>query len=98
MALIELYNRSIFKKLKTTDSPEFPIPVATEMSNPPVTDTTVIKSLADTYYENAPVLQTTYLGSAAQPLITIKPNDSADEYSNKLNYTLTLFEGAPYNA
>ena len=89
MALIELYNRSIFKKLKTTDSPEFPIPVATEMSNPPVTDTTVIKSLADTYYENAPVLQTTYLGSAAQPLITIKPNDSADEYSNKLNYTLT---------
>ncbi len=89
MALIDLYNRSIFKKLKTTDAPNFPTPVATVKSNGPLTDESVIKTMAKDYYNNAPLLQTTYLGTSAQPLVTIKPNSSADEYSNRLNYTLT---------
>ena len=88
MALIDLYNRSIFKKLKTTDSPDFPTPTATPATNPPLGQSTVAKMAAD-YYENAPILQSTYLGSSAQPLVTIKPNESADQYSNRLNYTLT---------
>lgn len=89
MALIDLYKRDIFKKLKTTDNATFPTPTATPLSNPPITDTETIKGLVKEYYQSAPILQSTYLGSSAQPLVTIKPNESADQYSNRLNYTLT---------
>ena len=90
MSLIDLYNRSIFKKLKTVEPTGFPIPIATPLSNPPLTDTNEIKKIAAEYYENAPILKTAYLGSSAQPLVTIKPNEAADQYSNRLNYTLTV--------
>ena len=45
--------------------------------------------MAKTHYENAPLLQTTYMGSSAEPLVSIKPNETKDQYGNKLNYTLT---------
>lgn len=89
MSLLALYNKSIIRTSTTTNSLKYPTPTATVKSSPPLTDETMIKSLAKNYYENAPLLQTEYLGTAAQPLITIKPNETADQYSNKLNYTIT---------
>jgi hypothetical protein len=45
--------------------------------------------MAEEYYENAPLLKANYLGQHAEPLVFIKPNESGDQYSTKLDYTNT---------
>lgn len=88
MALIDNYKNYPFRKLKLTNNPEFPVPTATVKSVSPLSET-VIKEMAKIHYENAPLLQTTYMGKSAEPLVSIKPNETKDQYGNKLNYTLT---------
>lgn len=65
--------------------------VATPKSSDPLPEST-IKRMAEEYYDNAPLLQAYYLGRHAEPLVYIKPNESKDQYSTKLDYTNTRRE------
>jgi hypothetical protein len=63
----------------------------TQVSSDPLPMSTLTK-MAEEHYENAPLLRATYLGQHAEPLVFIKPNESRDQYSNKLDYTNTRRE------
>lgn len=93
MALIDLYReKKIFKKL-SSESRKIDYPIPTVTSKPesgilsaPVND---IKKVLKPYYESFPVLNVNFSGQSTEPLITIKPNSSAGEYSTKFDYTMT---------
>ena len=109
MALLDLYQKDIFKRVgKTADyfandyadgftvnktigsSTDYKLNklTPTQISSDPI-PTATIKKMAEEYYNNAPLLRANYLGQHTEPLVFIKPNDSKDQYSNKLEYTNT---------
>ncbi len=93
--LLETYNESkIFRGIvtKTTANPNFPVPTATPKPEPGILSTVSgipLKPILRRYYESFPVLNVNFSGQSVEPLVTIKPNSAASEYSTKLDYTLT---------
>jgi len=63
----------------------------TPVSSDPLPEST-IRQMAEEHYTNAPLLKANYLGQHAEPLVFIKPNESRDQYSTKLDYTNTRRE------
>lgn len=61
---------------------------ATQKSSDPLPES-VITQMAVNHYENAPLLKANYLGQHAEPLVFIKPHETRDQYSTKLDYTNT---------
>jgi len=53
-------------------------------SENPITDESIIKGYAKTAYQKSP-----YYYPGTEQILSIKPNEIADQYSGKLNYTLT---------
>jgi len=85
LALIDLYNKSIFSNLRTKEQikKSNTNPVAVQLSSAVVSDT-VLRGMAKSQYESA-----SKIAVASNSIISIRPDSLASEYSNRLEYSLT---------